>query len=87
MGLAACFAGTRAAAGASYALTRDPDRLRDALADAVRLCFDEDGAEAVIIGGGPLAAAAAELERMFARPVISPVRAAVERVGRKAFFF
>ena len=54
--------------------------MRDALADAVRHCINDDGAEAVIIGGGPLGEAARELAPMFSIPIVAPISAAVRSV-------
>lgn len=51
--------------------------LRAALGRAVADAIEQDGAEAVIIGGGPLAEAADDLERMFDVPIIGPIPAAV----------
>jgi allantoin racemase len=80
LGLAHLFTGIRLTAGDPLALTRDPARLQRYLADAVAQCFDEDHAEAVIIGGGPLGQAATALAQSFARPVIAPIPSAVRRL-------
>jgi Asp/Glu/hydantoin racemase len=61
---------------------RDPARLRAALAAAVQACITQDGAEAVIIGGGPLGEAAREIQPMFTVPVIAPIPSAVRRIIR-----
>lgn len=61
---------------------RDPARLRAALAGAIEACIARDGAEAVIIGGGPLGEAARGLQPMFAVPVIAPIPSAVARIIR-----
>jgi Asp/Glu/hydantoin racemase len=82
LGLSARYTGTRFAGGDPEALMRDPARLRAALADAVEACIVQDGAEAVIIGGGPLGEAARELQSMFAVPVIAPIPSAVSRIIR-----
>ncbi|WP_257169189.1 aspartate/glutamate racemase family protein [Bradyrhizobium sp. SRS-191] len=79
LGLAAQFAGTRLTEGAPVTLAADPARLVDALAAATRACI-EDGAEAVIIGGGPLAQAADQLQPQFAIPIIKPIAAAVAQL-------
>ncbi len=57
-------------------------RQRAALADAVEACIAQDGAEEVIIGGGPLGEAARELQPMFTVPVIAPIPSAVSRIIR-----
>ncbi|RTE90911.1 aspartate/glutamate racemase family protein [Bradyrhizobium sp. LVM 105] len=82
LGLRSHYAGTRFADGDPEALMRDSARLRDALARAVEACIAQDGAEAVIIGGGPLGEAARELQPVFAVPVIAPIPSAVARIIR-----
>jgi Asp/Glu/hydantoin racemase len=80
LGLQARYTGTRFAEGDPQELMRDPARLRAALAGAVEACIARDGAEAVIIGGGPLGEAARELQPMFTVPVIAPIPSAVIRI-------
>lgn len=82
LGLRSRYTGTRFAEGDPEALMRDPARLRAALAGAVQACIAEDGADAVIIGGGPLGEAARALQPMFTVPVIAPIPAAVRRIIR-----
>ena len=82
LGLRSRYTGTRFADGDPQELMRDPARLCDALAGAVEACIKQDGAEAVIIGGGPLGEAARELQPMFAVPVIAPIPSAVARIIR-----
>jgi Asp/Glu/hydantoin racemase len=82
LGLRSRYTGTRFAAGDPQDLMQDQARLRDALAGAVEVCIKQDGAEAVIIGGGPLGEAARELQPMFAVPVIAPIPSAVARIIR-----
>lgn len=82
LGLRSLYTGTRFAVGAPQELMRDPARLREALAGAVEACISQDGAEAVIIGGGPLGDAARELQPMFTVPVIAPIPSAVARIIR-----
>jgi Asp/Glu/hydantoin racemase len=82
LGLRSCYTGTRFADGDPHALMRDPALLRVALAGAVEACISRDGAEAVIIGGGPLGEAARELQPMFTVPVIAPIPSAVKRIIR-----
>jgi Asp/Glu/hydantoin racemase len=43
-------------------------------------CFDDDGADAVIIGGGPLGQAAEQLAGTLQRPLIAPIPAAARRL-------
>lgn len=82
LGLAAGFTGTRIPPGDPLALAAQPELQVQRLADAVRTCIDVDGAQAVVIGGGPLAESAERLARQFAVPVISPVAAAMREVAR-----
>jgi Asp/Glu/hydantoin racemase len=82
LGLGSRYTGTRFADGDPEALMREPALLRAALADAVRACITQDGAEAVIIGGGPLGEAAGALQPMFTVPVIAPIPSAVRRILR-----
>ncbi|MGY3395873.1 allantoin racemase [Bradyrhizobium sp. USDA 3311] len=82
LGLRSRYTGTRFAEGDPQELMRDPVQLRAALAGAVEACIAKDGAEAVIIGGGPLGEAARELQPMFTVPVIAPIPSAVRRIIR-----
>jgi len=79
LGLGALYTGVRLTPGEPRALTADSDALEQALAHAVRACL-EDGAQAVIIGGGPLGQAALRLARQFDVPIIAPISAAVRRL-------
>jgi Asp/Glu/hydantoin racemase len=83
LGLEALFTGTRLTSGDPVVLANDPERLQAALAIAIRECLDLDGAEAVIIGGGPLARAAADLQRQLSIPVIAPIESAVKLLIRR----
>lgn len=58
-------------------LAEDPCLQEEHLAEAVQACIELGGAEAVIIGSGPLARAADVLSLRFALPVISPVAAGI----------
>jgi allantoin racemase len=82
LGLRSRYTGTRFAEGDPQELMRDPTRLRAGLAEAVEACIAQDGAEAVIIGGGPLGEAARELQPMFTVPIIAPIPSAVTRIIR-----
>lgn len=77
--LQALYTGIRLTQGDPRELAAEPQALTEALADAVGRCID-DGADAVIIGGGPLGQAAIELAPRFAVPVIAPIPAAVRHV-------
>ncbi|MGV1906901.1 aspartate/glutamate racemase family protein [Agrobacterium cavarae] len=82
LGVASLFTGTRLTTGDPQQLALAPEALLAALAIATHQCFEEDGAEAVIIGGGPLGQAAEQLQGMFPAPVIAPIRSAVEWMVR-----
>jgi Asp/Glu/hydantoin racemase len=76
------FAGVRASGGDALTLAADAPRQEQALARLVRDCIEVDGAEAVIIGGGPLSAAARVLRGQFSAEIIEPVPAAIRCVLR-----
>ena len=79
------FAGTWLTEGDAGALMAEPGRLEAALEAAIRRAMAEAAPDAVIIGGGPLAAAAAALRPRLAVPIIEPVPAAVGlALGRAA---
>jgi len=80
LGLSHLYTGTRVAAGGPAKLATNPDRMTEALRQAVSACIKLDKAEAVIIGGGPLGNAAIALTPMFGIPVIAPIPAAVRLV-------
>lgn len=82
LGVADLYSGIRLTQGDPLALVADPPRLVEALAGAVRLSIECDGAGAVIIGGGPLGQAAVALAPRFTTPIIAPVPAAVRRLLR-----
>jgi Asp/Glu/hydantoin racemase len=78
LGLAMNYTGTRLTNGDPEQLAADPAALLVALERAARECIEDDQADTVIIGGGPLGEAAETLQKHFAAPVISPIRCAVE---------
>lgn len=80
LGLASLYAGTWLTPEDPFDLVVDPQRLERALGRAVERAIAEGGAEAVIIGGGPLSAAAAALAGAFPQPIVAPVAAAVRRL-------
>jgi Asp/Glu/hydantoin racemase len=84
LGFARCYTGIRLTDGMPEALMTKPDLLRRKLADAVSACARLDGANAVIIGGGPLAAAADSLSAIVNVPIIAPLRAACRAVAQAA---
>lgn len=76
-GVAAYHTGIRLTPGDPLAIAADPEALHDALALAVAECIERDGAEAVVIGGGPLGQAARTLAPYFGIPIIAPIPAAM----------
>lgn len=58
-------------------LMADRARLDEALACLIGKAVAQDGARAIVIGGGPLAAAARRLAPRFAIPIVEPIPAAV----------
>jgi Asp/Glu/hydantoin racemase len=83
-GHAGQFLGTELAEGDSTALTNDPVRLPQVLLVACQRAIAERGAEAIVIGGGPLAVAAREISHALPVPVIEPVPAAVRLAFARA---
>ena len=70
LGYGTQFRGTRATPGDPNALmSKSPEELDAALAEAVRASA-ADGAKAVIIGGGPLTASALRLQPKFDIPLV-----------------
>lgn len=83
LGYESQFRGTRATPGDPNALmAKSPEELDAALAEAVKASM-ADGAEAVIIGGGPLTASALRLQPKFDIPLIVPVIAATQAAVRE----
>lgn len=76
-GFAEQFTSVRTTPGNPTALMSRADDLVSALAQAVREAVELDGAEAVIIGGGPLGGAACDLSRLLDVPVIEPIPAGI----------
>ncbi|MEM8991400.1 MAG: aspartate/glutamate racemase family protein [Pseudomonadota bacterium] len=70
--------------GDPTALVADRPALIDALADAGTAAVREDGAEAIIVGGGPLASTVPALAQRLSVPVISPIAAAVSVAVQRA---
>ncbi|CAN5497764.1 aspartate/glutamate racemase family protein [soil metagenome] len=79
LGLGERYVGIRLTPGDPRALAADAHALAEALGEAVRLNIEVDGAQAVIIGGGPLGQAAETLAPRFGVPVVGPIPAAVRR--------
>ncbi|MEV7792017.1 aspartate/glutamate racemase family protein [Streptomyces sp. NPDC087512] len=82
LGWSGQYTGVRVTPGDPLRLAARPDVMRERLADAVGACVTEDGAEAVVIGGGPLGEAAEALRHRFPVPVVGPVPAACRTVRR-----
>jgi Asp/Glu/hydantoin racemase len=80
LGLGGMFTGVRVPGGDPLALAADPAAQEDALAAAATACIEEDGADSVIIGGGPLSATAARLRHRFGIAIVEPVPAAMREV-------
>ena len=82
-GLEKQFASLRFTEGPAAALMSDPAALANALKKAASEARDLDGAEAVVIGGGPLARAAKQLADELALPIIEPVPEAIRLVTQR----
>ncbi|MBO6755547.1 MAG: hydrogenase expression protein HupH [Roseibium sp.] len=66
--------------GPPLAVMSNPDRLQREMRVAIKACA-EDGAEAVVIGGGPLATVARQLSPESPLPLIEPVPEAARRMA------
>ncbi|BAF87901.1 putative hydantoin racemase [Azorhizobium caulinodans ORS 571] len=84
LGLGGLYAGARCSDGDARALAGNAEALDRTLGELVRLSIEDDGAEAVIIGGGPLGAAADRLRPLFPVPVLGPIPCAVEHLLDRA---
>lgn len=78
------FAGVRLTEGDAAELMDDPNRLEAGLAHACEAAIGMDAAEAIIIGGGPLAVFARALQPRFSIPIVEPVPAAVRLAAARA---
>lgn len=76
-------AGIRYTASGAAAM-QDAERLHDELAAACARAVSQDGADAIIIGGGPLAAAARRLRQTITVELIEPVPAAMRLMLARA---
>ncbi|WMC10357.1 aspartate/glutamate racemase family protein [Oceanimonas pelagia] len=76
LGYAEQYAGAWVTPGHPAELVHSAEALDAALAEAVRQSAEQGGAEAVIIGGGPLTGSALRLQSRFDMPLIVPVAAA-----------
>lgn len=75
-----CFRGVALTDGDPAFVMADPERLLAALDAACRRAIDQMGAQAIVIGGGPLAKAARALKPRFGIPVIEPIPEAIRRI-------
>lgn len=80
LGIGRLYTGIRLTSGVPAALTANAAQLEESLAGAVEECIELDGAEAVVIGGGPLGQAAIGLARRFSVPIIAPIPAAMRKL-------
>ncbi|MFJ3901716.1 aspartate/glutamate racemase family protein [Streptomyces sp. NPDC090025] len=83
LGLADRYTGARFTSGDPHLFAARPEALLAALTAAARACVVRDGAEAVVIGGGPLGEAAEALRARIAVPVVAPVPAACRAVAAR----
>jgi Asp/Glu/hydantoin racemase len=83
-GHAARHAGTFLTPEDAAPLMADPARLEAVLEATARQALAETRADAIIIGGGPLAAVAEALRPRFPVPIVEPVPAAVRLAVRRA---
>ncbi len=70
------FTGVKLTVSDPQSLAADPERQYRELSDAVQRCAEEDGAEAVIIAGGPLSATARRLAEASSVDIVQPVPSA-----------
>ncbi len=82
LGLDHQFTGIRLTTGDPQTLAADPELLSARLRDSVERCLEDDHAEAVIIGGGPLSEAAKTLQPFYVFPIIAPIETAIQQVLR-----
>ena len=81
LGLDASFTGVRVPSGRDpLGLASNPAEQYDQLALAATRCVALDGAEVVVIGGGPLSDTAAGLRKSMQVAIIEPVPAAIRRM-------
>lgn len=76
-GVGTQLASIRITEGLLHETMADPDLLLTRLRSGIEQAIEEDHAEAIIIGGGPLAQAASTLAKHVKVPLIEPVPAAV----------
>ncbi|SDJ22225.1 aspartate/glutamate racemase family protein [Natribacillus halophilus] len=72
------YQGVRVTPGDPDELDESPEELDAALTEAVQESISSEGAEAVIMGGGPLSEPALRIEEEFEEPLVVPVIAATD---------
>jgi allantoin racemase len=77
------FTGVRLTPGDPASLMANQQAVTEALALACKAAIEVDGAQALVIGGGPLALAARALRPRFAAAIIEPIPAAVRLALRR----
>lgn len=82
-GFGDALASIRITPGDPGAVMADPEQLEQALLAACDRVIDHDRAEAIVIGGGPLAMAARAIAHKVRVPLIEPVPAAVRLACRR----
>jgi len=82
LGLGAFCIDPLATQGDAAALMRSPNDLNRGLRELALRAVDELGAQAVIVGGGPLGRAARSLRDTLSVPVIEPIPEAVSYIGQ-----
>ncbi|HEY9215946.1 MAG TPA: aspartate/glutamate racemase family protein [Ancylobacter sp.] len=85
LGLQDQFTGVRVPMGDPLSFAADPLQQDQALAAAAIACIEEDGADIVVIGGGPLSDAAARLRHRFPTMIVEPVPAAIQMLLKQFF--
>ncbi|MCT4331669.1 aspartate/glutamate racemase family protein [Paracoccus sp. YLB-12] len=76
LGYEAQYRGTRVTEGDPNELVQSPEKLDAALAKVFQVAVEQDNAQAVIMGGGPLSASALRLQPDFEVPLVVAVNAA-----------
>lgn len=74
------FSGVRLTDSEPLPLAADPERQFEELAEAVQRCVELDGAQAVIIAGGPLSETARRIAALGLASIIEPIPSACEFV-------
>ncbi len=83
LGFADCCVAVLTTDGDAAVLMSDPDALERAMRELAQTAIDEAGAEAIIVGGGPLGLVARKLRGKLRVPVIEPIPEAVRHIERE----